>query len=204
MAHEEQQRITDPQSMRALTHPLRLQLMDLLGLEPELTATECAERTGESVASCSFHLRMLAKYGYVEPGEPRGREKPWRLVSRSRTVGPDVDDPESVREASAVARVVVEREADRLVRTIGRAAELGPDWLQSMVINTSAFWMTRDELEEVIDRLSEFADDLVARFGQRRDDRSVRPDGARVVHFLGALSPDPDLDAHTAAAPDQQ
>lgn len=198
------QRITDPQSMRALAHPLRLQLMDLLGLEPELTATECAERTGESVASCSFHLRMLAKYGYVEAGEPRGREKPWRLVSRSRTVGPDVEDPESVREASAFARAVVEREADRLTRTIGRAAELGPDWLQSMVINTSGFWMTRDELEEVIDKLGEFADELLARFGQRRDDPDLRPDGARVVHFLGALSPDPDLDAHTAAdRPDQ-
>ncbi len=199
----EQQKITDPQSMRALAHPLRLQLMDLLGIEAELTATECAERTGESVASCSFHLRMLAKYGYVEPGEQRGREKPWRLASRSRTIGPDVENPESVREASAFARVIVDREAARLHRTLVRAAELGPDWLQSMVINTSSFWMTRDELSELIERFAEFQDELSERFAHRRDDRSTRPDGARVVHFLGALSPDPDVDPH-AAAPDQQ
>ncbi|WP_199700675.1 ArsR/SmtB family transcription factor [Jiangella rhizosphaerae] len=199
-----EQKVTDPQSMRALAHPLRLQLMDLLGLEPELTATECAERTGESVASCSFHLRMLAKYGYVEPGEPRGREKPWRLASRSRTVGPDVENPESVREASAFARVIVEREADRLLRTLGRAAELGPDWLQSMVINTSGFWMTRDELTEMIARLGEFHDELSQRFADRRDDPAARPDGARVVHFLGALAPDPDIAAHTTGRPDQQ
>ncbi|PZF84128.1 winged helix-turn-helix domain-containing protein [Jiangella anatolica] len=195
MASEEQ-KITDPQSMRALAHPLRLQLMDLLGLEPELTATECAERTGESVASCSFHLRMLAKYGYVEPGEPRGREKPWRLASRSRTIGPDVENPESVREASAFARIIVEREADRLRRTLARVAELGPDWLQSMVINTSAYWMTREELTESIERLAEFQTELFERFAERRDNPEARPDGARVVHFLGALSPDPDIDAH--------
>ncbi|TDD67993.1 ArsR family transcriptional regulator [Jiangella aurantiaca] len=201
---DKEQKVTDPQSMRALAHPLRLQLMDLLGLEPELTATQCAERTGESVASCSFHLRMLAKYGYIEPGEPRGREKPWRLASRSRTVGPDVENPESVREASAFARVIVEREAGRLLRTIGRAAELGPDWLQSMVINTSAYWMTRDELTEMIERLAEFQSELFERFADRRDDPSARPDGARVVHFLGALAPDPDIVHHSAAAPDQQ
>ncbi|SDS65640.1 winged helix-turn-helix domain-containing protein [Jiangella sp. DSM 45060] len=203
MPSDQPQKVTDPQSMRALAHPLRLQLMDLLGIEPELTATECAERTGESVASCSFHLRMLAKYGYVELGEPRGREKPWRLVSRNRTVGPDVENPESVREASAFARIVVEREADRLLRTIGRAAELGPGWDQSMVINTSSFWLTRDELTEVMDRLGAFTDDIVARYGHRREDPASRPDDARVVHFLGALSPDPDLDTHSTADHEQ-
>lgn len=196
MSNEEPQRITDPQSMRALAHPLRLQLMDLLGLEAELTATQCAERTGESVASCSFHLRMLAKYGYVEPGEQRGREKPWRLVSRSRTIGPDVDDPDSVREAGAFAQVIVDREATRLKRTIARAADLGPAWVDSMTIRTSSMWMTLEELEAMMERLGEFQDELKERFAARRDDPSLRPDGARVVHFLGALSPDVDIAAH--------
>jgi DNA-binding transcriptional ArsR family regulator len=109
MPKNERLEITDPQRIRAMTHPLRIELLDILSMVSEATATECAERTGESVASCSFHLRMLAKYGYVEPGEPRGREKPWRLASRSRTIGPDVDNPESIREASAFARAVVEQ-----------------------------------------------------------------------------------------------
>ena len=170
--------------------------MDLLGLEAELTATQCAERTGESVASCSFHLRMLAKYGYVEPGEQRGREKPWRLVSRSRTIGPDVEDPESVREAGAFAQVIVDREATRLKRTISRAADLGPAWIDSMTIRTSSMWMTLAELNEMMDRLGEFQDVLTERFAGRRDDPTLRPDGARVVHFLGALSPDVDIAAH--------
>ncbi|TDC56935.1 ArsR family transcriptional regulator [Jiangella ureilytica] len=200
MSDDETQRITDPQSMRALAHPLRLQLMDLLALEAELTATQCAERTGESVASCSFHLRMLAKYGYVRPGEQRGREKPWRLVSRSRTIGPDVDDPESVREAGAFAQIIVDREAARLHKAITRAAELGPAWLDSMTIRTSSVWMTHEELDVMIERLGEFQDELKERFSGRRDDPALRPDGARVVHFLGALSPDVDVPAHTSTA----
>lgn len=197
-----EQKVTDPQSMRALAHPLRLQLMDLLGLEPELTATECAERTGESVASCSFHLRMLAKYGYVEPGRQRGREKPWRLVSRNRTIGPDVEDPESVREAGAFAQIIVDREAARLKWAISRAADLGPEWVDSMTIRTSSMWLTHAELEAMTDRLGEFQDELNERFADRRDDPALRPDGARVVHFLGALSPDVDIAAHNATTPE--
>lgn len=203
MAEEETQRVTDPQSMRALAHPLRLQLMDLLGLEAELTATQCAERTGESVASCSFHLRMLAKYGYVEPGEQRGREKPWRLVSRSRSIGADIEDPESVREASVFAGVVVDREAARLHRTLGRTSELGPEWLDTMTINTSSYWMTPGEAMEIVARLREFQDDLAERFAGRREDPASRPEGARVVHFLGSLAPDPDIRPQRAATDDQ-
>ena len=52
---------SDPATMRALAHPLRLDLLDLLGDGP-LTATQCAEATGESVASCAYHLGTLAKY----------------------------------------------------------------------------------------------------------------------------------------------
>jgi hypothetical protein len=34
---------------------------------------------GESPASCAFHLRTLAKYGFVEKaGGGRSRERPWR------------------------------------------------------------------------------------------------------------------------------
>ena len=34
---------------------------------------------GESPANCAFHLRTLAKYGFVEEaGGGRGRERPWR------------------------------------------------------------------------------------------------------------------------------
>ncbi|WP_051425918.1 winged helix-turn-helix domain-containing protein [Jiangella gansuensis] len=181
-------RISDPQRVRAMAHPLRLRLLDLLGMEPELTATECAERTGESVASCSFHLRMLAKYRYIEPGEPRGREKPWRLLSRERTIVPDFDDPDSVREVSAFAELVVDREADRLRRWLAAGASEPEEWASAGTVNTSSFWLTAAEMREVSDTLTELNSRLAERFAARRDHPARRPDGARFVHVFSATS----------------
>ena len=67
-------RMTDPRALRALAHPLRLSLLGMLRTEGPLTATRAGELLGESSASCSFHLRQLAKYGLVEEaGGGRGR-----------------------------------------------------------------------------------------------------------------------------------
>ncbi|PSL01197.1 ArsR family transcriptional regulator [Haloactinopolyspora alba] len=187
---EKRQRISDPQSVRALAHPLRLELMDVLGMESELTATQCAERTGESVASCSFHLRMLAKYGYVEPAEPRGREKPWRLASRSREIGPDHDDPASLHEVSMFAQLIVDREADRLKRWLGRASSEPQEWTEATAMSTSSMWLTAEEAQEITTAVTELHTRFADRFRDRRDDPSRRPAGARPVHLLGASSVD--------------
>src|SRR5215470_16594917 len=75
-------RITDPMALRALAHPIRLALIGLLRTEGPLTATRAAELLGESSASCSFHLRQLAKYGLATdaPGG-HGRERPWQATA---------------------------------------------------------------------------------------------------------------------------
>ena len=58
--------LSDPRAMRALAHPPRLDLLELLFAEGPLTASECAARVGDSPASCSYHLRQLARWGFVE------------------------------------------------------------------------------------------------------------------------------------------
>src|SRR5580693_2977014 len=74
-------RLTDPRALRAYAHPTRMALVALLRRDGPQTATQAALATGESVASCSFHLRQLAKYGLVEEAGGRGREKPWRATA---------------------------------------------------------------------------------------------------------------------------
>ncbi len=86
MPDQKEPLISDPKRLRALAHPLRWKLIDLIDSEQTATATRCAEVLGESVASCSYHLNMLAKYDYVEQAlGGQGREKPWRLVSRGQS-----------------------------------------------------------------------------------------------------------------------
>src|SRR5260370_30464032 len=75
-------RLTDPRALRALAHPIRLALLGMLRSEGLLTATRAGELLGESSASCSFHLRQLAKYGLVEEARGgQGRQPPWRATA---------------------------------------------------------------------------------------------------------------------------
>jgi predicted ArsR family transcriptional regulator len=78
--------ITAPQEIKALTHPLRLDLLELLAVSGPATAARCGRALGVPQANCSFHLRQLAKYGFVVdagPGEDR-RERIWQLPEERR------------------------------------------------------------------------------------------------------------------------
>jgi hypothetical protein len=73
---------TEIHALRALAHPLRLQLLRLARETGELTTSVASVRTGESTANCSFHLRLLARHGFLEPAPGRDRrERPWRLAT---------------------------------------------------------------------------------------------------------------------------
>jgi DNA-binding transcriptional ArsR family regulator len=84
-AIEDVRRITDATTLRALAHPVRIAIIETLSLEGALTATEVGERIGESPTTCSFHLRQLAKYHFVEEaGGGKGRARPWKMRPRWR------------------------------------------------------------------------------------------------------------------------
>jgi len=75
--------LTDPRMMRALAHPARIAIWQFLGLEGPATATECAEVAGLSPSACSYHLRTLARYGFVAEdlaSAADGRQRPWRAT----------------------------------------------------------------------------------------------------------------------------
>ncbi len=206
---------TDPERIRALTHPLRLVLLDLLNDEGEATATRCSELTGESVPSCSFHLRMLAKYGYVEAAERRGREKPWRLTARRQGARPDAGDPASVRAVEALATLTVEQESARIRDWLASAAAqpaqpaepaqpaqpAGPaepaGRLDAITVIRSSFWATDEELAQLSRELRALTD----RFAERWADPSLRPPGARPARLFAVANPDPVDDPHRYRRP---
>ncbi|MEW2069498.1 helix-turn-helix domain-containing protein [Streptomyces sp. NPDC007346] len=85
MDQEPTRRVLDPDrdgpALKALTHPLRIELLGLLRQHGPATASELAARTGESSASTSYHLRVLAKYAFVTEADHRdGRERRWKSV----------------------------------------------------------------------------------------------------------------------------
>ncbi|MCX5100869.1 helix-turn-helix domain-containing protein [Streptomyces sp. NBC_00439] len=69
-----------------MAHPLRLDLLELLTAAGPATAALCGRVLGVLQAGCCFHLRQLAKHGFVEDTEPGRdrRDRAWRCPTRSR------------------------------------------------------------------------------------------------------------------------
>ncbi|CAM5558804.1 Transcriptional regulator OS=Streptomyces antimycoticus OX=68175 GN=SANT12839_039950 PE=4 SV=1 [Streptomyces antimycoticus] len=67
-------RVLDPRTLRGLAHPLRMRLLTALREYGPATASQLADRLGESSGATSYHLRQLATYGFVEddPSGARG------------------------------------------------------------------------------------------------------------------------------------
>jgi DNA-binding transcriptional ArsR family regulator len=85
--------IDRPEQLKALGHPLRLRVLELLGGTPaeELTNRELADRLGVDPGHLHFHVQMLLKAGLVALApERRGREKPYRAVAQNIRVAPEL------------------------------------------------------------------------------------------------------------------
>jgi len=83
--------------------------MEAIALAGALTATQASGQVGESPAACAYHLRTLARLGFLEEaGGGRGRERPWRLAQEGMTVTGG-DDPEVARSADALETMLTER-----------------------------------------------------------------------------------------------
>jgi DNA-binding transcriptional ArsR family regulator len=76
--------LDDPLAIRALAHPLRLDLMKIVARLGRATTADAAREMGISHGLASHHLRQLAKYGFLEQVKGKDhRERPWRLVATS-------------------------------------------------------------------------------------------------------------------------
>lgn len=186
---------SDPAVLRALAHPLRIEILAVLDELEQATATEIAERVGESPSNCSFHLRQLAKAGYIERAEQRGTAKPWRPVHHSRNLSPDEHDPASVRSSAAIGAMYVRREADRVVEFLTTAPVHDPDWVGAVTVNTAEFWATADEMQDLAVRIAQLTEHLQG----RSHDPSKRPPGSRRGHLFATLNPDPRSEPTPAA-----
>ncbi|MFC8761389.1 winged helix-turn-helix domain-containing protein [Streptomyces sp. NPDC057193] len=183
-------RLTDPRALRAYAHPLRMSLVGLLRGNGPFTATRAAELTGESVASCSYHLRILAKYGLVEeaPGG-RGREKPWRATARY-TEWPEYSEDATVAEAAdALGAAVAERHFERVTRAMEKRHRLPREWREAEEFGDSLLHLTPEELTGLGERI----DELLRPYEARTSDPSLRPEGARPVTVLRIAYLDQDV-----------
>jgi DNA-binding transcriptional ArsR family regulator len=146
----ERRHLTSASELRALSHPTRLALLTLLDEEGPLTATQAGELIGESPANASFHLRTLARYGYVEEAEGgRGRQRPWRSVPTAQDIPSDELDADAKLAAGAFMELLRERDTARL-RAYGATREHYPEqWRSAATEMRMSLHLTAAELAEL-------------------------------------------------------
>jgi DNA-binding MarR family transcriptional regulator len=158
-----------------------------LQLRGDSTATECAEEVGESASSCSYHLRTLAKHGFVEEvPSTDGRERRWhaRVVSLDFDAGAEAD--EDFQAASALARAALLELSDVTVRDyFTRERSFSPAWREAAAFLQTAIVATPAELEQITQQIQ----DLLAEYSPSA--RARAPRGSRVVHVSVRAVPEP-------------
>jgi DNA-binding transcriptional ArsR family regulator len=166
-------RVRSPHGLQALSHPVRLALLELLSAEGPKTASQAAAVLGESPSNCSWHLRKLAQHGFVrETRGATGRERPWQVVTEGLTWADDAAAVEGVDD------VVLERDVQRL-RAARAAGDREPEaWRAVTGVERRQIWLTADEAAGIRDEI----DTLLSRYAEQRD-------GTRRVSAVAWLVP---------------
>lgn len=179
-------RLTDPKALRALAHPVRLELLGQLRIHGQLTASQAGEMLGESSASCSFHLRQLAKYGLVEEaGGGHGRERPWRPTAMFTSVPDHAEDPTADAAAGLLRAVIADHYFSDVMRWLDALPDEPEEWQEAAEFGDTFLYVTAAELAELAERTRE----LVDAYLDRQTEPELRPPGSRLVTYLRIAHP---------------
>ena len=147
--------IRDPRALRALAHPVRLEILERLGLEGPATATVVGDAVGISPSAASYHLRALARFGLVvDAGGGTGRNRPWQaagsgfMFEPAEHVGPGAEAAVQLLSAQLIAR----GEQETLDFVAGESA-LDPDWRNASHIANATLNLTAAEAVEVVKQI---------------------------------------------------
>jgi DNA-binding transcriptional ArsR family regulator len=146
-------RITDPEVLKALTHPLRQRLYRLLAQIGPTTVGALGERVGADPGRVSYHLRELGKRGFIEEAPELARDRRetwWRVVPGSTSWSRE--DFETVEGRAVVDTLFAQMAADQFARLrhfVETAEEREPPWQRASMSNQSHLHLTVDELSEM-------------------------------------------------------
>jgi predicted ArsR family transcriptional regulator len=182
----EDKRLTDPRSLRAYAHPLRIRLIGLLRAEGPMTATQAAAALDDNVPNCSFHLRQLAKYGFAEraPGAD-GRERPWQATARSTSWDDDSDDRDMRAATDQLNSVLLGQYTQRAQAYLAVRGDEPAEWRAAAGFGDAMVHVTAAELRELTGQIEA----LIEKFADRMTDPSARPVGSRMVQLIQLAVP---------------
>lgn len=185
----------DASAMKAFAHPLRMRMYAWLTDHGPATATTLAEHLQESTGQTSYHIRQLAKHGFVEEdtGRGRGRERWWRSRGFSMPGHEFAQDPAALPALQLMLRTQREQRNATVRDWFLRAAAEDPSWTTASLDNTSTMTMTAAQMQELSDALLE----VIHQHSTRAKEAGPSQQPTRVVRAYIDLFPLADPDAPT-------
>jgi DNA-binding transcriptional ArsR family regulator len=181
----------DAPSLKALAHPMRVQILRILQLRKRASVTSLAEELGETTGATSYHLRQLARHGFVEefddedPDAHRSagrRQRWWRMaVDQIHMTGFEFMQNDDTREA--VGFLLREFQADRNRRLT--------NWFATAPLWPVAWQKASSDLDANLElnptQTRALADEIAAVIARYHDMKPGR--GARTVDVQYAVFP---------------
>jgi DNA-binding transcriptional ArsR family regulator len=184
--------VLDATRLRAIAHPVRVQLVGLLRKHGPSTATRLAERLGVNSGTASYHLRQLGAAGFVEEDTGRGnaRERWWRSVHHATWFNvPELLDSEPAA-ALTYLQSVATGQALHTQRALGELQTMPRVWRDLFDISN---WALRLTAEEAL-ALQEDLYSVIARYRPDTPDAAAgAPDGAERITLIAHLLPELDV-----------
>ena len=185
MAVLTRKRVDNLATLRALTHPLRTRLLGALRADGPATASELGRRFNESSGATSYHLRQLARYGFVveDEDQPSRREKRWRAAHglSSWDVADFMGDPASRSALRVLDRERIRWMVDRLQEWYAERPDWPREWISAAQDSDITIRLRAEDLTELSRELWE----VTARYAERRPAEDVEAE--QVVVYLHAF-----------------
>ena len=141
-----------PEQLKALGHPLRLKVLQVLGeSDHPMTNRELAATLSVDPGHLHFHVRMLHRAGLIELATAAGREKPYRPVAKHFKVTQEI----RARGLASDLQAAQLRELQRGFELFDSAGEFRSAQLHAKLdIET-----VRQLLNELVTKLTELEDE---------------------------------------------
>lgn len=169
MTNTRESRSLDAGALKALAHPLRVRIFDLLSERGPQTASTLAALVGETSGSMSYHLRALAAHDLIREVVGRGtaRERWWeRPKGRIDLPGPDDSmTPSNRASAQIVTAEFFRLRHETLMAYLNRnEAEVPEEWRDAGIVMTTYLDLTVEQMAELKAELTEVVDRVVERY----------------------------------------
>jgi predicted ArsR family transcriptional regulator len=153
--------LSDLTAVRTMAHPRRQQIMRYLAAQGSGTSAELARALDLNTGATSYHLRELARHGFVEevPEQSGGRQRRWRAVANDfrfpRRSRQDADLRAAVDEVTTLSFAA---DVDALMRWLGEGSG---EWADTVPYARGTIGVTVEEFgaffEEYIALVDKYA-----------------------------------------------